>query len=88
MKPKELEALAEAVQAESYRKHALDIQKRGCPAFPNIDVQTTHVLGLDADGIEWDRIAERVTFHPYVTVGYSTLVGVSDLYDHTYSKRM
>lgn len=28
MKPKELEVLAEAVQAESYRKRALDIQKR------------------------------------------------------------
>ncbi|KAF8450309.1 hypothetical protein L210DRAFT_3684140 [Boletus edulis BED1] len=61
MKPKELEALAEAVQAESHRKDALDIQKRGCPAFPNIDAQTTRILGLDAEGIDWNRVAEKMS---------------------------
>ncbi|KAI9574482.1 Homeodomain-like protein [Boletus coccyginus] len=61
MKPKELEALAEAVQAESYRKHALDIQKRSCQTLPNIDAQTIHSLGLSVEGIDWDRIAEKVS---------------------------
>ncbi|KAF8558784.1 hypothetical protein OG21DRAFT_1454685 [Imleria badia] len=61
MKPKELEALAEAVQTESYRMHALEVQKRGCPAFPNMDAQPTHILGLNAEGIDWDRIAEKVS---------------------------
>ena len=32
VKPRELEALVEAVQAESYRKHAMDIQK-GCAHY-------------------------------------------------------
>ncbi|KAH0840116.1 hypothetical protein J3R83DRAFT_1092 [Lanmaoa asiatica] len=61
MKTKELEALAEAVQAESYRKYAMDTQKRGSTTFPNIDVQTTHILALNTEGIDWDRIAEKVS---------------------------
>lgn len=61
---------------------------RGCPAFPNKDAQETHILGLNGDGIEWDRIAEKVTFESYLAVGYSMLIGVSYFYDYTYTKRM
>ncbi|KAG9317654.1 Homeodomain-like protein [Chiua virens] len=61
MKVKELEALAEAVKAESYRKHALDMQKRGSLEFPVMSAQIAPDLGLDSEGIDWDRIAERVS---------------------------
>lgn len=50
--------------------HRSFLNDRGFPAFPNIDTQATHVLGLNAEGIDWDRIAEKVTFSPDPAMGY------------------
>ncbi|KIK95648.1 hypothetical protein PAXRUDRAFT_368727 [Paxillus rubicundulus Ve08.2h10] len=57
MKAKELEALAEAVRTENYRKYALDAQRLGRPTFPTI----TDSLELDKEGLDWDRIAEKMS---------------------------
>ncbi|KAF9222032.1 hypothetical protein BS17DRAFT_784332 [Gyrodon lividus] len=61
MKAKELEGLAEAVRTENYRKHALDAQRRGRPTFPNIGDRTTDFLELNKKGLDWDRIAEKMS---------------------------
>jgi len=61
---------------------------KSCQTFQNIDAQTTHSLGLDAEGFDWDRIAEKVTLDPYLAMGYSMLIGVGYLYDNTYSEGM
>ncbi|KAF9247109.1 Homeodomain-like protein, partial [Melanogaster broomeanus] len=62
VKAKELEALAEAVQTENYRKRALDAQ-RGYRSsnFPNVGDQATNFLELDKEGLDWDRIAEKMS---------------------------
>ncbi|KAF8843148.1 hypothetical protein BDN67DRAFT_964789 [Paxillus ammoniavirescens] len=61
MKARELEALAEAVRTENYRKYALDAQRRGRPTFPTIGDQVTNSLELNKEGLDWDRIAEKMS---------------------------
>ncbi|KIJ70493.1 hypothetical protein HYDPIDRAFT_23596 [Hydnomerulius pinastri MD-312] len=61
MKPKELEALAEAVRTENYRQHALDAQRRGRPGFSDVSDQSPNYLELNKEGLDWDRIAEKMS---------------------------
>ncbi|KAL4081961.1 hypothetical protein V8B97DRAFT_139631 [Scleroderma yunnanense] len=61
MKARELEALAEAVRTENYRKMAFDAQIQGLPAFADMNQQSPRNLELNTDGLDWDRIAEKVS---------------------------
>ncbi|KAG6330842.1 hypothetical protein ID866_8250, partial [Astraeus odoratus] len=61
MKARELEALAEAVRTENYRKMALEAQLRGFPTFADIGQQSPRNLELNKDDLDWDRIAEKVS---------------------------
>ncbi|KAL0949547.1 hypothetical protein HGRIS_009596 [Hohenbuehelia grisea] len=57
MKQRELDALQEGVKAENYRKHAFESQRRGERIY---DLPPQDIL-YNTDGLDWDRIAEKVT---------------------------
>ncbi|KAH7916774.1 hypothetical protein BJ138DRAFT_1052189 [Hygrophoropsis aurantiaca] len=61
MKPKELDALTEAVKTENYRRLALDAQRRGQHSFVDVADQPPDYLELNKEGLDWDRIAEKVS---------------------------
>ncbi|EGO01660.1 hypothetical protein SERLA73DRAFT_158888 [Serpula lacrymans var. lacrymans S7.3] len=61
MKYREIEALTEAVRTENYRRHALDAQSRGHRAFAAITDQPSNYLELNKAGIDWGRVAEKVS---------------------------
>ncbi|KIM67872.1 hypothetical protein SCLCIDRAFT_20855 [Scleroderma citrinum Foug A] len=61
MKTRELEALAEAVRTENYRKMVFDAQIEDLPAFADINQQSPKSLERNTDGLDWDRIAEKVS---------------------------
>ncbi|KAH7888000.1 Homeodomain-like protein [Phlebopus sp. FC_14] len=61
MRPRELETLREAVRTENYRRGALDSQRRGLPAFSDLREQPSNYLELNTEGLDWDRIAEKVS---------------------------
>ncbi|KAG2077697.1 hypothetical protein BDR04DRAFT_563928 [Suillus decipiens] len=54
MTKKDLETLREAVRTENYRMHALDAQR-------NLSNQPSNYLELNKEGLDWDRIAEKVS---------------------------
>ena len=79
MKSKELDALAEAVRADNYRKHAFEAQRRfatslcscisltpfilssrGLNAFSNLDDQAQKAIEVNTEGLDWERISEKV----------------------------
>jgi hypothetical protein len=73
---RDLETLREAVRTENYRMHALDAQRRfvlfyvrdgvanssfrGNPVFASLSDQPPNYLELNKEGLDWDRIAEKV----------------------------
>ncbi|KAG1753764.1 uncharacterized protein EDB91DRAFT_1215164 [Suillus paluster] len=61
MTKKDLETLREAVRTENYRMHALDAQRRGNPVFASLSDQPQNYLELNKEGLDWDRIAEKVS---------------------------
>lgn len=61
MTKKDLETLREAVRTENYRMHALDAQRRGNPVFTSLNDQPSNYLELNTEGLDWDRIAEKVS---------------------------
>ncbi|KAG0702362.1 hypothetical protein DFH29DRAFT_505758 [Suillus ampliporus] len=61
MTKKDLETLREAVRTENYRMHALDAQRRGNPVFASLSDQPENYLELNKEGLDWDRIAEKVS---------------------------
>ncbi|KAG2152880.1 hypothetical protein DEU56DRAFT_520255 [Suillus clintonianus] len=61
MTKKDLETLKEAVRTENYRMHALDAQRRGNPVFASLSDQPSNYLELNKEGLDWDRIAEKVS---------------------------
>ncbi|KAG1874714.1 hypothetical protein DFJ58DRAFT_877886 [Suillus subalutaceus] len=58
---KDLETLREAVRTENYRMHALDAQRKGNPVFTSLSNQPSNYLELNKEGLDWDRIAEKVS---------------------------
>ncbi|RDX53225.1 hypothetical protein OH76DRAFT_80944 [Lentinus brumalis] len=61
MKAQELDALTDAVRSENFRLHALDAQARGLPPFmPGIG-QPVPDFTLNKEGIDWERVAQKVT---------------------------
>ncbi|OAX39173.1 hypothetical protein K503DRAFT_106227 [Rhizopogon vinicolor AM-OR11-026] len=61
MNKRDLETLREAVRTENYRMHALDAQRRGNPVFASLSDQPPDYLEFNKEGIDWERIAEKVT---------------------------
>ncbi|KAH7931295.1 hypothetical protein BV22DRAFT_1190583 [Leucogyrophana mollusca] len=61
MKGKELDTLTEAVRTENYRRCALDAQRRGHQSFADMSDQSPDYLELNKEGLDWDRIAEKVS---------------------------
>lgn len=61
MTKKDLETLREAVRTENYRMHALDAQRKGNPVFTSLSDQSPDYLELNKEGLDWDRIAEKVS---------------------------
>ncbi|KAG1780285.1 hypothetical protein EV702DRAFT_771758 [Suillus placidus] len=61
MTKKDLETLREAVRTENYRMHALDAQRKGNPVFTSLSDQPSNYLELNKEGLDWDRIAEKVS---------------------------
>ncbi|KAG2339853.1 hypothetical protein BDR05DRAFT_938425 [Suillus weaverae] len=61
MTKKDLETLKEAVRTENYRMHALDAQRKGNPVFISLSDQPSNHLELNKEGLDWDRIAEKVS---------------------------
>ncbi|KAG1892762.1 Homeodomain-like protein [Suillus subluteus] len=61
MTKKDLETLREAVRTENYRMHALDAQRKGNPVFTSLSNQPSNYLELNKEGLDWDRIAEKVS---------------------------
>lgn len=61
MTKKDLETLREAVRTENYRMHALDAQRKGNPVFTSLSDQSPNYLELNQEGLDWDRIAEKVS---------------------------
>ncbi|KAG2058951.1 hypothetical protein BDR06DRAFT_950204 [Suillus hirtellus] len=61
MTKKDLEALREAVRTENYRMHALDAQRKGNPVFTSLSNQPSNYLELNKEGLDWNRIAEKVS---------------------------
>ncbi|OCH93548.1 hypothetical protein OBBRIDRAFT_885384 [Obba rivulosa] len=68
MKSTELEVLADAVRSENYRLHALDAQRRGMPAFGGLNDFPPGYFELNKDGIDWERVAMKVSSSNSVTV--------------------
>ncbi|OJA09929.1 hypothetical protein AZE42_04876 [Rhizopogon vesiculosus] len=61
MNKRDLETLREAVRTENYRMHALDAQRRGNPVFASLSDQPPDYLEFNKEGIDWERIAEKVS---------------------------
>ncbi|KAI6164961.1 hypothetical protein EDD17DRAFT_1802600 [Pisolithus thermaeus] len=61
MKARELDALAEAVRTENYRKMAFDAQILGLPTFHDMSERSPKSLECNCEGLDWDRIAEKVS---------------------------
>ncbi|KAI6047083.1 Homeodomain-like protein [Pisolithus marmoratus] len=60
MKARELDALAEAVRTENYRKMAFDAQILGLPTSHDMSERSPKSLERNCEGLDWDRIAEKV----------------------------
>ncbi|KIO13068.1 hypothetical protein M404DRAFT_994019 [Pisolithus tinctorius Marx 270] len=61
MKARELDALAEAVRTENYRKMAFDAQIMGLPTSHDMSERSPKSLERNCEGLDWDRIAEKVS---------------------------